>query len=105
MSSRQVFLWLRQLTVITDDLNCLEGDLSAASGVRLAYRDPNVERSYSIVNGIFPAGNDFLETVAPLGSDAAASCFLARRGAGGYLAVISTDDLSRARARVETVGA
>lgn len=96
---------LRQICLVTRDLERAIDDIQAIFGVKLAYRDPMVAR-YGLENAIFPFGLAFIEIVAPTGPDTAAERFLARSGGvGGYMAIFNCSDWERRGQRAEAMGA
>lgn len=98
------YLRLRQICLVTHDLERAVADIQAIFGVRLAYRDPAVER-YGLQNALFPFGLAFLEVVAPTAPGTAAGRFLERGGgAGGYMAIFNCHDPQRRGDHAEALG-
>jgi Glyoxalase-like domain len=86
---------LRQICLVASDLARVIADMQAIFGVKLAYQDPNVRR-YGLANALFPFGLAFVEVVAPVQAETAASRFLARSGGvGGYMAIFNCSDPER----------
>ena len=88
---------LRQLALITDDL---EGTLSllseALGGAPVVERDPGVAQ-FGLQYGLIPLGDCFLEVVAPLpeGADGASpgARYLQRFGPSGYMVLLQVSSL------------
>ena len=99
-------LRMRQICLVAADLDAVEADLSAVFGLAVCHRDPGVGR-FGLHNFLMPAGNNFLEVVAPMEgeTDTAGGRFLARRGGdGGYMVIMQCDDVDAARERVTGLG-
>jgi hypothetical protein len=83
--------------LLTDDLKGPEGTYPSPFSLILAYRDPNVGKSLSTINAMFPVGKriprDGGARPAPIRPHRA---FSPAAVSGGYLVVISTVDLSAA---------
>lgn len=99
-------LRMRQICLVAADLDAVEADLSAVFGLEVCHRDPGVGR-FGLHNFLMPAGNNFLEVVAPMEgeTDTAGGRFLERRGGdGGYMVIMQCDDVDAARERVRGLG-
>jgi hypothetical protein len=95
---------LRQIALVAEKLEPAVAELCAVLGVEVCYRDPGVAE-FGLVNALMPIGDQFLEVVSPKQPDTTAGRLLARRGGdGGYMVILQTDDLARARRRVEERG-
>lgn len=100
------YLRLRQLCLVSADLETVASELTEVLGLQICHRDPNVGR-YGLENVLMPIGTSFLEVVAPKkpGSDTAAGRYLQRRkGDGGYMVIMDCDDVEPWRAHMKTVG-
>jgi DNA-binding transcriptional ArsR family regulator len=81
------------------------------SGERLAellaldppFRDPGVAE-FGIDNAVFAFGDQFIELVSPVRAGTAAGRHLDRRGEGGYMLILQTDDFEGVHARVRALG-
>jgi Glyoxalase-like domain len=96
-------LRIRQIVLAARDLDAILGDLQNVLGVQVAFRDPQVAE-FGLHNAVMPIGDQFLEVVSPLRPGTAAGRLLERRGDSGYMILLQTDDLDRARARTERCG-
>jgi hypothetical protein len=80
------------------------GDLCAILGIEVGYRDPGV-KLFGLENSVMPVGDTFLEVVSPIEHDTAAGRFLdRRRGDGGYMVIVQSNDLAPHRRRLEALG-
>jgi hypothetical protein len=59
---------------------------------------------FGLHNALLQLGDQFIEIVSPLREDTAAGRHLARHGDSAYMLILQTDDLPRARARVQELG-
>ena len=96
-------LRLRQVCLIAHALEPVVEDLTTVLGVTVAHRDPAVAM-FGLQNSIMPVGDAFIEVVAPIQSDTPATRFLERRGPGGYMVILDTDDLVPWRSRLAEHG-
>jgi len=93
---------LRQIALVARDLERTVGDLCAVLGLEVGFRDPGVAL-FGLANAVMPVGDCFLEVVSPVKPDASAARLLAKRGSdAGYMVIVQTDDLTKARARMTT---
>ena len=99
-----MFLRLRQLCLVARDLEPVAEDLKAVFDIEVCHRDPAVAK-YGLHNALFPIGNSFIEIVAPTKDDTAAGRYLDRRkGDGGYMIILDTDELDRWQKHVDEIG-
>ena len=97
-------LRLRQLCLVALDLDRVVADLTAVLGLDVAHRDPAVA-TFGLRNAVLPAGDAFLEVVAPVEPGTAAGRYLDRRsGDGGYMVILDTDRIEPWRARLAETG-
>lgn len=97
-------LHLRQVALVAGDLDAVVGDLAAALGIEVAFRDPGV-KVFGLRNAVLPVGNAFLEVVSPVADDAPARRYRARRGGdAGYMVMLQTDAFDADRTRIEAQG-
>ncbi|SVC60722.1 uncharacterized protein METZ01_LOCUS313576, partial [marine metagenome] len=57
-------LRLRQICLVSSELEKSVKDIRAVFGLDVCYRDPSVDK-YGLKNTLLPIGNNFLEIVAP----------------------------------------
>ena len=99
-----MWLRLRQIALVAEQLAPVEQTLIAVLGVAVCYRDPAVA-TFGLENALFPVGNQFLEVVAPTRPGTAGGRYLERRGGdGGYMVICQTDDHPPRRQRVADLG-
>ena len=99
-----MWLRLRQIALVAQDLAPVEQAICDVLGVEVCYRDPGVGH-FGLENALFPIGNQLLEVVAPIQEDTAGGRYLQRRGGdGGYMVITQCDDHGPRRARVESLG-
>ena len=99
-----MWLRLRQVALVAEDLDAVLADLHAIFGLEVAYRDPAVA-AFGLQNAVLPVGNQFLEVVSPVRPGTAAGRQLERRGGdGGYMVIMHTDDHGPRRRRVADLG-
>jgi Glyoxalase-like domain len=95
---------LRQVALVARDLEAVVADCCAVLGLEVGFRDPEIAM-FGLRNALMPIGDTFLEVVSPVREDATAARFLERRrGDGGYMVIVQTDDLDVARTRLTTLG-
>lgn len=91
---------LRQIALVARDLEKTVADVCAVLGLEVAFRDPGVAL-FGLANAVLPVGDTFLEVVSPVKPDASAGRLLEKRGGDcGYMVIVQTDDLARARERM-----
>lgn len=97
-------LSLRQVCLVAPVLEPVVDDIRNVLGLEVCYRDPGVAM-FGLENALFPLGNEFLEVVAPVRGDTAASRYLARRGGpGGYMIITLCDDPALRDAHIKQLG-
>ena len=95
---------LRQVALVSRELDKVVSQLGDVLGLKVAYVDPNVGK-YGLRNAVLPCGTGFLEVVEPFTPEASAARFLARRGGdAGYMVIIQTPDAVAESARVAGLG-
>ena len=95
---------LRQVVVVTRDLDGVASTLRSALSLPEPFVDPGVGE-FGLENRVFAAGSDFVEVLTPIREGTAGGRHLERRGGdAGYMAIFQLDDLEAARARVAALG-
>lgn len=95
---------LRQVALVAADLEATVGELTAALGPVVAYRDPAVA-TFGLVNAVLAVGCQFIEVVSPARPGTAAGRQLERAGGdGGYMVICQTDDQPARRRAAEVLG-
>jgi hypothetical protein len=99
-----VWLRLRQIALVAQELAPVLDDVQAVFGLEVAYRDPSVA-SFGLENAVLPVGNQFLELLAPIQGGTAGGRYLERRhGDGGYMVILQCDDREPRKAHVDELG-
>jgi catechol 2,3-dioxygenase-like lactoylglutathione lyase family enzyme len=94
---------LRQIALVTRDLERAVADVEAVLGLEVGFRDPGVG-VFGLRNVVMPVGDTFLEILTPERDGTTAGRFLERRGDGGYMVIVQEPDLDAARKRVADLG-
>ena len=101
---RPMWVRLRQVALVARELEPVVDELHRHLGLEVAYRDPAVAM-FGLHNAVMPAGNQFIEVVAPVRDDTAAGRYLDRRhGDGGYMVILQCSEHERRRERVRELG-
>ena len=95
---------LRQVCLVAEKFEATVEVLAELLATEVCFRDPGIV-FFGLENALLPLGSDFLEVVAPVREDAAASRHLARRGAGGYMLLFQCADGLAAREHALAQGA
>jgi hypothetical protein len=98
--SEPMSLRIRQIVLAARDLAATVAQFQALFGIRVCYRDPEVEK-FGLENALMAIGDQFLEVVSPIRADTAVGRHLDRHGDSGYMLILQTDDLARAQARLD----
>jgi hypothetical protein len=92
------------VALVARQLEPVAGRIQRELGLSEPFHDPGVG-VFGLENAVFSIGDTFLEVVAPLHPDTAASRYLERRGGdSGYMAIFQVPDLAQARKRVADLG-
>lgn len=98
------WLRMRQIALVARELAPVADDLRSVLGLEVCFRDPEV-KVFGLENALFPVGNQFIEVVAPIQENTAGGRYLERRkGDGGYMVILQTDDHPPRKRRVEQLG-
>ncbi len=96
-------LRIRQVVFVVRDLAASSRRLAELLALDPPFRDPGVAE-FGIDNAVFAFGDQFVELVSPVRAGTAAGRHLDRRGEGGYMLILQTDDFDGARARLRAQG-
>lgn len=95
---------LRQICLVAESLDDVIPEITEVLALEEGYIDEGVSR-WGLENRVIPLGYDFLEVVAPCRAGTAAGRYLERRkGPGGYMVILQTDDGLRHRKRITDMG-
>ena len=98
------YLRLRQVCLVSRQLEPSVAALKAIFGLATCFRDPGVA-VFGLENALFAFGESFLEIVSPTTDGTAAGRFLDRSGGvGGYMLIFDCDDPKGRRQRAESLG-
>ena len=99
-----MWLRLRQIALVANELRPVIDDLSAVLGAEACFVDPGV-KTFGLENTLLPVGNQFVEVVAPITEGTAGGRYLERRnGDGGYMVILQCDEHPPRRARAADLG-
>ncbi len=91
---------LRQIALVAENLDAVVSDLTEVLDLVVCFADPGVEK-FGLKNALMAFGGTFLEVVAPKQSDTSAGRLLEKRkGDGGYMVIVQTDDLAAQKKRL-----
>lgn len=112
---------LRQICLITDQLEPVLDQLIAVFGLQVCYGKADLTRygvppreippfqkaffeGLGLASAILPVGETFLELVAPTKPGTAGARYLERKGPGGYMVITEVADLAGYEARIDAEG-
>ncbi len=88
---------LRQLVVVASDRDAVLAAWQSEFGIGAAFADPGVGE-FGLHNWVVPAGDSFLEVVAPTRENTTAGRYMARHGGDcGYMVIFQVDNIENAR--------
>ena len=94
---------IRQIVFAAAELQHNAALLAQLLGLDAAFRDPGVGE-FGLDNAVFVFGDQFIEIVSPLKPGTTAGRLIDKRGEGGYMLILQTDDFERERARFDRLG-
>lgn len=92
---------LRQLALITRDLEGTVRPILDVFGLAEGFRDPHIFDHFGLVNCVIPVGDQFIEICAAEKPGTQGDRFLRRRGPGGYMVILQAEPHKAFRARVD----
>ena len=99
-----MWMRLRQIAVVTEDLRQSALDIGTVLGVEGCYVDPGVG-AFGLKNTLWPIGSQFIEVVTPFREGTAGGRYRTRRGGdSGYMFITQVDDVAHRRSRAEELG-
>ncbi|MEO7707220.1 MAG: VOC family protein [Caldimonas sp.] len=96
-------LRIRQIVFAVRDLAHGRSQLAPLLGLGAPFRDPDVA-VFGIDNAVYVFGDQFIELISPMQDGTAAGRALDRRGDGGYMLLLQTDDFERDSAHIAKLG-
>ena len=99
-----MWIRLRQIAVVTSDLQKSALDIGTVLGAEACFTDPGVKQ-FGLKNTLWPIGTQFLEVVTPIVDGTAGGRYIDRRGGdSGYMVITQVDDVARRRERAAELG-
>ncbi|KAF2275324.1 uncharacterized protein EI97DRAFT_400161 [Westerdykella ornata] len=92
---------LRQIALVVKDLEKARQQLTYVLGTEVVFEDPAVGQ-WGLRNILVPLGGDFIEVVAPIQENTTAGRLLDKRGEGGYMIIMQTEDARKRREYIES---
>jgi hypothetical protein len=100
-----MWLRLRQIAFIVEDVEKVAADLEAVLGLEVAYIDDHLPGAFGLQNRLMPVGTQFIELCSPIRENTAGGRYLERRGGdGGYMVICQADDHAPRKQRVQELG-
>ena len=104
MTDSPGWIRLRQIALITDDLEAAVAALSSVLGLAEGFRDDHLEDLFGLRNCLLPIGDQLLEVCATVKPGTQGARYLQRRGAGGYMVILQAEPHAPLRERVAAMG-
>ncbi|ELR05537.1 hypothetical protein VC83_09240 [Pseudogymnoascus destructans] len=92
---------LRQIALVAEDLERAKHFLTFVFGTEVVFIDPRVAE-WGLRNFIVAIGGDVIEVVSPIRQNTAAGRLLSKRGDGGYMIIMQTEDAVARRSFIES---
>lgn len=95
---------VRQIALITDNVEKVAAQFTAFLGSRVVHQDPMMAK-FGLMNAVLPLGGDFIEVVGWTDDNASAARFWRKhRGDAGYMVMVQSDDAIFHRKRLSDIG-
>ncbi|KAF1347351.1 hypothetical protein EJ07DRAFT_169761 [Lizonia empirigonia] len=94
---------LRQIALVAKDLDRARQLITHVLDTEVIYEDPAVSR-WGLKNFLVPLGGDIIEIVSPFKDGTTAGRLLDKRGDGGYMIIMQTEDAKKRRQYIESNG-
>ncbi|KAJ4339754.1 hypothetical protein N0V87_002954 [Didymella glomerata] len=94
---------LRQVALVAKDIDQARQLLTYVIGANVIHEDPAVSR-WGLKNFLIPLGGDIIEVVSPFEDGTTAGRLLDKRGDGGYMIIMQTEDAKKRREYIESKG-
>jgi hypothetical protein len=100
-----MWLRLRQIALIVEDVESVVKDLNLVFGLEVAFIDEHLPPAYGLQNRLLPSGTQFLELCSPVRDNTAGGRYHQRRGGdGGYMVICQSNEHDRRKKRIEELG-
>lgn len=93
---------IRQIVFAARELQANAERLGALFALEPPYADPGVAE-FGLHNAVFAFGDQFVEIVSPTQGGTTAGRLIDKRGDGGYMLIVQTDDFERDRQRLDAM--
>ncbi|KAK3698933.1 hypothetical protein LTR37_016720 [Vermiconidia calcicola] len=94
---------LRQIALVARDLEKAKEVLTKVLGTEVIYVDPKVGQ-WGLENTLLAVGGEVIEVVSPKQPGTTAGRLLDRRGDGGYMIIMQTEDAKKRKEYIESNG-
>ncbi|PSN74043.1 hypothetical protein BS50DRAFT_595526 [Corynespora cassiicola Philippines] len=94
---------LRQIALVAQDLESAKQQLTHVMGTEVIFEDPVVGQ-FGLKNFLVPLGGEMIEVVSPMKDGTTAGRLLSKRGDGGYMIIMQTEDAKKRREHIESEG-
>ncbi|KAF2027129.1 hypothetical protein EK21DRAFT_72706 [Setomelanomma holmii] len=94
---------LRQIALVTNDLEKAKQQLTHILDTEVIFEDASVAQ-WGLKNCLIPLGGELIEFVAPFKDGTTAGRLLDKRGEGGYMIIMQTEDAKKRREYIEAEG-
>lgn len=94
---------LRQVVLVAHDLARARREITEILGVPVIYQDPQVGQ-WGLENILVPLGGDTVEVVSPTRPGTTAGRLLDKRGEGGYMIIMQSEDAEARSRQIEAAG-
>ncbi|KAF2743614.1 hypothetical protein M011DRAFT_521473 [Sporormia fimetaria CBS 119925] len=94
---------LRQIALVVRDFSKARQQLTHVLGTEVMFEDPAVAQ-WGIKNFLVPLGGDVIEVVTPVQENTTSGRLLDKRGEGGYMIIMQTEDARKRREYIESKG-
>lgn len=98
-----MFLRLRQICLVAQDLAQLRDTLAGVFGLSPCHADPRIAE-FGLENVLIPIGSSFIEIVSPIRAGTTADRYLDRRGGdGGYMTIFQSNVIEPWRSHIASI--
>jgi hypothetical protein len=94
---------IRQVVFVARELAPASQALATLLALAPPFADPGVAE-FGLDNAVYVFGDQFIEIVSPTRADTTAGRLLDKRGDGGYMLILQSDDFERERVRLDALG-